>query len=173
MLCNPHNPVGRVYSRAELEGIAEFCLRHNLILCSDEIYCDLIYPGGGHISIASLSPEIADRTVTLLAPSKTFNLPGLFLGFGVIPNAALREQIETAIHNLGVSVNAMGYAAATAAYTKGQPWLDEVLAYLRENRDLIVNFVRENLPGVTLTQPEGTYLGWLDCRALNLEPVSI
>ncbi len=170
ILCNPHNPVGRVFSRTELEGVAEFCLRHNLILCSDEIHGDLIYPGAQHISIASLSPEIADRTVTLLAPSKTFNLPGLFLGFSVIQNAALREQVEAAIHGVGVSVNTMGFAAATAAYTQGQPWLDEVLAYLRENRDLVVDFVRENLPGVTVTQPEGTYLGWLDCRPLNLEP---
>lgn len=171
ILCNPHNPVGRVYSRAELEGIAEFCLRHDLTLCSDEIHCDLVYPGEAeHISIAALSPEIAAHTVTLLAPSKTFNLPGLYLGFSVIPDADLCAQVNSTVHGMGVHVNNMGYAAAKAAYTLGQPWLDEVLAYLRENRDLVVDFVRENLPGVTVTQPEGTYLGWLDCRALNLEP---
>jgi len=171
LLCNPHNPVGRVYSRKELEGIADFCLRHDLILCADEIHCDLVYPGAAsHISIASLSPEIADRTVTLLAPSKTFNLPGFGLGFAVIQNKALRDQVNQAMYKVGAGVNALAYTAAEAAYRDGQPWLDEVLAYLQGNRDALVDFVQENLPDVPVTKPEGTYLAWMDCRALHLEP---
>ena len=170
LLCNPHNPVGRVYSRTELEALADFCLRHDLIICADEIHCDLVYAGSQHISIASLSPEIADRTVTLLAPSKTFNLPGFGLGFAVIQNEALREQVNETMHKIGTGVNALAYTAAEAAYRAGQPWLDEVLAYLQGNRDALVEFVREKLPEVSITQPEGTYLDWIDCRALDLQP---
>jgi len=170
LLCNPHNPIGRVYTREELERIAEFCLRHDLILCADEIHCDLVYEGQQHISIASLSPEIADRTITLLAPSKTFNLPGFGLGFAVIQNEALRDQINKTLYKIGAGPNALAYTAAEAAYRDGQPWLDEVLAYLRDNRDALVDFVQENLPNIPITQPEGTYLAWLDFRSLNLQP---
>ncbi len=170
ILCNPHNPVGRVYTRTELEGIADFCIRHDLILCSDEIHCDLIYEGEHHTSIASLSPEIADRCVTLLAPSKTFNIPGFGLGFAVIENPTLRELVSSAAHKVGGHPNALSYTAAEAAYRDGQEWLDEALIYLKGNRDMVFNFVREVLPEVPITQPEGTYLSWLDCRRLNLEP---
>lgn len=170
ILCNPHNPVGRVYTRQELEGIAEFCLRHDLIICSDEIHCDLLYPGAQHISIASLSPEVAARTVTLLAPSKTFNLPGFGLGFGIIQNPQLREAVRASVESTGASVTALAYTAAQAAYAEGQPWLDEMLVYLQDNRDTLVDFVHENLPNVPVTVPEGTYLAWLDCRALDLQP---
>ncbi len=170
ILCNPHNPVGRVYTPKELEAIAEFCLRHDLIICSDEIHCDLIYDGYQHTSIASLSPEVAQRCVTLLAPSKTFNLPGFGLGFGVIQNPELGEKVHAAVARTHASPTALAYTAAEAAYREGQPWLDEVLAYLRTNRDAVVDFVHENLPNVPVTQPEGTYLTWLDARPLNLEP---
>lgn len=170
IFCNPHNPVGRVYTRAELEGVAEFCLRHDLILCSDEIHCDLLYEGSRHISIASLSPEIAARTVTLLAPSKTFNLPGFGLGFAVIHNPELRELVRTTARKTGASVTALAYTAAEAAYCEGQPWLDDVLVYLRDNRDLVIDFAREHLPDVPITQPEGTYLAWMDWRGRDLQP---
>lgn len=170
LFCNPHNPVGRVYTQAELEGIAEFCLRHDLILCADEIHCDLLYEGSQHISIASLSPEIADRTITLLAPSKTFNLPGFGLGFTVIPNPELRELIRATSSKTGASVNALAHTAAETAYREGQAWLDDVLVYLRDNRDLVIEFVREHFPDVPITQPEGTYLAWMDWRALDLQP---
>ncbi|MEP7290799.1 MAG: PatB family C-S lyase [Chloroflexota bacterium] len=170
ILCNPHNPVGRVYTRPELEGIADFCLRHDLIICADEIHCDLVYPGYEHISIATLSPEVAQKCVTLLAPSKTFNLPGFGLGFAVIENAELLNAVRTSAGTTGASVNALAYTAAQAAYSEGQAWLDELLVYLQGNRDALVDFVRENLPNVPVTQPEGTYLSWLDFRAFNLEP---
>lgn len=170
IFCNPHNPVGRVYTRTELEGIAEFCLRHDLILCSDEIHCDLVYDDHHHTSIATLSPEIADRTVSLLAPSKTFNIPGLGLGFAVIENTALRERVRSAVHRVGSHPNALSYSAAQAAYTDGQAWLADALVYLKANRDLVVSFFRERFPQLPITQPEGTYLAWIDCRALDLQP---
>ncbi len=170
LFCNPHNPVGRVYTRPELEAIADFCLRHDLIICSDEIHCDLLYPGAQHISIAALSPEVAERTVTLLAPSKTFNLPGFGLGFAVISNPALRKDVEETMHKIGAGVNALAFTAAEAAYRDGQPWLDEVMAYLQGNRDALIDFVQENLPSVPVTRPEGTYLAWLDFRGLDLQP---
>lgn len=170
LFCNPHNPIGRVYSRPELEAIAEFCLRHDLIICSDEIHCDLLYTGAQHISIASLAPEVAERTITLLAPSKTFNLPGFGLGFGVISNPALRKELNATLDKIGSGVNALAYTAAEAAYRDGQPWLDDVLAYLQGNRDALIDFVQENLPNVSVTRPEGTYLAWLDFRGLDLQP---
>lgn len=170
ILCNPHNPIGRVYNRQELEGIAEFCLRHNLIICSDEIHCDLLYPGSEHISIATLSPEVAANTVTLFAPSKTFNLPGFALGFAVVENPELRKAVQDSASKAHAMVTALAYTAAEAAYAEGQPWLDELMLYLQGNRDALVEFVRTNLPNVPVTQPEGTYLAWLDFTGYNLQP---
>ncbi len=167
ILCNPHNPIGRVYTRAELQKLADICLRHDLIICSDEIHSDLILEGK-HTPIASLSPEIAARTITLIAPSKTFNVPGLGCGIAIIPNEELGQRFEKAGSGIVPGVNVMGYTGAVAAYRDGQPWLDELLPYLREMREIVDDFVAERLPGVTVTQPEGTYLAWLDCRALNL-----
>lgn len=164
ILCNPHNPVGRVYERAELDRLAELCLRHRVILCSDEIHCDLIYSGHQHIPIASLSPEVAQNTVTLMAPSKTFNIPGLSSSFVVIQNPELRSQFRAAHAGLVSMVNLLGYTAALAAYRDGQEWLEQVLAYLEANRDLIQQVVRVHLPAISTIVPEGTYLAWLDCR---------
>lgn len=170
LLCNPHNPVGRVFTRAELERIADICQRHDLIIISDEIHCDLLLDADAqHISIASLSPEIAQRTVTLLAPSKTFNIPGLGLGFAVSHNAELLTTMQQAMYNIGAFVNTMGYAAALAAYTQGQAWLDSTLAYLRENRDFLIDYVDQHFPGMPITIPEGTFLAWMDCRSLEVE----
>lgn len=169
MLCNPHNPVGRVYTRAELERLADICLRHDLIISSDEIHSDLVYSPESHISIASLSPEIAARTVTLISPSKAFNLPGLGFGAAVVPNDELRERLNKIAWATGEHAYTMGIVAATAAYREGQSWLDDLVTYLRANRDTLVEFVNTQLPGVTTTCPEGTFLAWLDCRALGLE----
>ncbi len=170
LLCNPHNPVGRVFTRAELEQIADFCQRHDLIIVSDEIHCDLLLePDAHHISIAALAPEVAQRTVTLLSPSKTFNIPGLGLGFAVFHNADLLTQLQMASYNLGAFVNTMGYAAALAAYTQADAWLASTLDYLRENRDFVSAYAAEHLPGFPITHPEGTYLAWLDCRTLEVD----
>jgi cystathionine beta-lyase len=164
LLCNPHNPIGRVYRRAELARMAEISLSRGLTICADEIHCELVYPGHQHVPIASIDPEIAERTVTLMAPSKTFNLPGLKCSVAIIPNAALREKFLAAQVDLVRAVNVLGYTAALAAYRDGQPWLDELLRYLEANRDFTVEFVRRKLPGVAMATPEATYLGWLDCR---------
>jgi cystathionine beta-lyase len=164
LLCNPHNPIGRVYRRDELSRMAEICLRHGLSIVSDEIHSDITYSGAQHVPIASLDPEIAERTVTLMAPSKTFNLPGLKCSVAIIPNAALREKIVAAQMDLVRAVNILGYTAALSAYRDGQSWLDELLRYLEANRNFVVDFVRHKLSGVTMSPPEATYLAWLDCR---------
>ncbi len=167
LFCNPHNPLGRVFTMPELEKLAEICLRHDVAICSDEIHCDLIFKGYQHIPIASLAPEIAARTITLMAPSKTFNIAGLECSFAVVQNPALKKQLEAAYQGLVSHVNIMGYTAALAAYEHGQDWLDQVLVYLEGNRDYLVDFVRQQLPDVTMTVPEGTYLAWLDFNAFD------
>lgn len=168
VLCNPHNPVGRVFTREELLRIAEICLRHNLIICADEVHGDLIYTGHSHVPIASLDPEIEARTITLLAPSKTFNLAGLKTSMAVIPNHALREKFMAARVDMVQTGNILGYTAMLAAYRDGQPWLDELLRYLESNRDFLVKHVRSNFPGIEMGVPEGTYLAWLDCRRAGI-----
>jgi cystathionine beta-lyase len=164
LFCNPHNPVGRVYSRKELERIAEICLRHNVIICSDEIHCDLLFPGYHHLPIAGLNPEVANQTVTLMAPSKTFNLAGLHCGFAIIQNPRLRKIWETFSHGLIPGVNIMGHVAAHAGYRDAQEWLDQVLLYLKDNRDFLEQFLKDKLPHIRMTKMEATYLAWLDCR---------
>jgi cystathionine beta-lyase len=165
LLCNPHNPVGRVFTKQELGGMARICLERDLAIIADEIHCDLLYGSHRHVPMASLGPEIARRTITLMAPSKTFNLAGLKVSVAVIPDASLRERFLAARGDyVQAQVNIMGYAAALAAYRDGDAWLAELLRYLEANRDFLADYVRRNLPGVTMTPPEGTYLAWLDCR---------
>jgi cystathionine beta-lyase len=168
MLCNPHNPVGRVYTRAELEQMAELCLRHEIFICADEIHCELLYKGIEHAPIAALAPEVAQRTITLMAPSKTFNIAGLHCSVAIIENETLREQFVAAKRGLVSSISITGYVAALAAYRDGQPWLDALLRYLEGNRDLVTRHVNERLPGVSMAKPEGTYLAWLDCRKADI-----
>lgn len=163
-LCNPHNPVGRVFRKDELERLAEICLRHNILICSDEIHCDLIYSGNRHYPIASLSEKIANNSITMMAPSKTFNIPGLQCSFAVVQNPELRQKLEQAGAGLTGWVNLMGLVAGKAAYQGGQAWLQDLIVYLQENRDFLYEFVNQNLPGVRMAKPEGTYLAWLDCR---------
>lgn len=169
LLCNPHNPIGRAYTPDELERIAEICTRHDLIICSDEIHSDLLLGGTKHTPIASLSPEIAERTITLLAPSKTFNLPGLGCSIMVTQNPELRTALDNASRGIVPHVNIMGYVAATAAYAKGGEWLETLLAHLTANRDFLVEYVNEHMPQIRVTKPEATYLTWLDCRETGIE----
>ena len=169
MLCNPHNPVGRVFNRLELELMAEHCLRHDLVICSDEIHCDIRFESHRHIPIATLDPEIESRTITLMAPSKTYNLAGLKCAFTIIPNPALRESFNAQRLDLvPQSVNILGATAAIAAYRDGQAWLDEVLSYLDGNRQAVKAYVDTHLPGISMAMPEGTYLAWLDCRQARI-----
>ncbi len=164
ILCNPHNPVGRVFTRKELEKLAGICLRHNIIICSDEIHCDLIYPGYRHIPIATLAPEVEAQTVTLMAPSKTFNIPGLGCAFAVIRNDSLRRKWIAGSEGLIPHVNIMGLVATLAAYRDGQEWLDQALRYLEGNRDFLMQYVEKYFPGIRMKKMEATYLAWLDCR---------
>ncbi|MGH7349725.1 MAG: MalY/PatB family protein, partial [Candidatus Rokuibacteriota bacterium] len=166
LLCNPHNPVGRVFTREELSGMAQLCLERDLPIIADEIHCDLLYQGRRHIPMASLGPEIEQRTITLMAPSKTFNLAGLKVSVAVVPSVSLRERFMAARGDfVQASVNILGYTAAFAAYRDGDAWLGELLRYLEANRDFLADYVRRHLPGVTMAPPEGTYLAWLDCRS--------
>lgn len=169
ILCNPHNPVGRVFRRRELEQMAEICLAADVTICADEIHSDLLFDRHEHIPIASLDPEAARHTITFIAPSKTFNLAGLQCGFAIISNPDLRRQFRSAREGLAPWVNAMGLIGAEAAYRDGQPWLDQLLPYLEGNRDFLWNFVKRELPQIKMAKPEGTYLAWLDCRELKLD----
>ncbi len=168
LLCSPHNPVGRVWTRDELASMARVCLRRGLTILADEIHCDLVFNGHRHTPIASLDPEVAERTITFMAPSKTFNLAGLKCAVAIIPSARLRGQFSAARADLLHGMNVFGYAAALAAYRDGQEWLDALLRYLEANRDFMVDFVRRRLPGVAVAPPEATYLAWLDCRGARL-----
>jgi cystathionine beta-lyase len=168
-LCNPHNPVARVFRREELIRLVEFCARHNLVLCSDEIHSGLVLDDIPHVSVGALTPEAARRTVTLLAPSKTFNIPGLCTSFAIIPDAELRRRFERAAAGIVAEVTCLGYAACEAAYRDGGAWQRALLAYLRGNRDYLAGFVAGELPGVRLEAPiEATYLAWLNVAALGL-----
>jgi cysteine-S-conjugate beta-lyase len=168
MFCNPHNPVGRAYTLAELEQIAEFCLRHDLAICSDEIHSDLLLGETKHIPIAAVNTQLADRSITLLAPSKTYNMPGLGCSLAIIPNSDLRQRIQKTASGIIPHVNLLGFVAATAAYEHGEPWLTSLKEYLTANRDLVFDFFKTNLPAVEMTRPEATYLSWLDFRAYGI-----
>ncbi len=168
LLCNPQNPTGRMFAREELTRMAEICLGRGLVICADEIHCDLAFEGRRHIPIASLAPEIEARTITLMAPSKTYNLAGLKCAIAVIPEPTLREKFVAARVDLVQTVNVLGYTAALAAYRDGGPWLEAVLRYLEANRDLAVQYVRAQLPGCAVAPPEATYLAWIDCRGAGI-----
>jgi cystathionine beta-lyase len=169
LLCNPHNPTGRVFRRQELEGIAELALRHDLVVVSDEIHADLVYPGAEHIPFASLSPEVAERTVTLTGASKAFNVAGLRCGIAIFGSEARHRRFNGLPRHARGGIGLLGFEAIRMAWLHAQPWLDQVLAYLLQNRDHVARFVAQELPGVRLHAPEATYLAWLDCRALGLE----
>jgi cysteine-S-conjugate beta-lyase len=169
ILCNPHNPVGRVFTQQELERKAAACLETGTIICSDEIHCDLVYRGHKHIPIASLSPEIAERCITLMAPTKSFNIPGLQFSFAIVQNRELRRRFIKAEKGLVGWVNLMGMATALSAYRYGKAWLDELLPYLEANRQYLSSYLEEQLPQIKMVKPQGTYLAWLDCREAGLQ----
>lgn len=169
MLCNPHNPVGRTFTRDELEKLGQICLDHDLFICSDEIHADFVYEGRKHVPIASIDPEIAAKTITLIAPNKSFNVAGISCAIAVIPNQKLRQQLEKTRRGLVQHVGIMSYVITNAAYQHGEEWLNKVVAYLERNRDYLRRFVTDELPGINMGPVEGTYLAWLDCRNLNLD----
>lgn len=169
ILCNPHNPVGRVWTRAELLRLGEICLKHGVVVVSDEIHADFIYPGYTHEVFANLKPEFKDISITCTAPTKTFNLAGLQISNIFIANLVLRRAIMKEIDRSGYSQpNVMGLVACKAAYHDGRAWLEELKNYLVGNLDFLRSFLHEKIPGVRLVEPEGTYLAWLDFRGLNI-----
>ncbi len=168
LLCNPHNPVGRLFERRELEAMAAACVRRDVTIIADEIHCDLVLDGRQHVPIATLAPEVEARTMTFIAPSKTFNLPGLKCAVAVVPNKTLRDRLAAPIGDLVPKINVLGHTAAVAAYRDGAEWLDALLRYLEGNRDFLVREVAHRLPGVRMAAAEATYLAWLDCRDIGL-----
>lgn len=169
MLCNPHNPTGRVFEEQELTRLADLCLENNVIICSDEIHSDLVYQPHRHKPIASLSDEVSQSTITLISPSKTFNLAGLKASAVIIQNSILREQFINQSKGFSGSVNILGETAMRAAYDHCADWLTELLKYLDSNRQFLFEFVNQELPGVSMAMPEGTYLGWLDFTETGLD----
>ena len=169
LLCNPHNPVARVFRREELERVVAFCRRHDLVLCSDEIHCDLILdPEREHVTTASLGESAAARTIALFSPSKTYNLAGLACAYAVIPDPDIRRAFRRAARGIITEVNAMGYTACEAAYRHGEPWRKALIEQLRANRDRVGAFFSEHAPEAGLWPMEATYLAWIDLRAYGL-----
>jgi cystathionine beta-lyase len=168
LLCNPHNPVGRCFDREELLGIARLCERHDVVICADEIHNELILaPPKRHIPIASLDPAIAARTITLMAPSKTYNIPGLGASVAIIGDPSLRARFRRAMTGIVPHVNVMGLVAALAAYSDCADWREELLSYLRRNRDFVADEISQ-IPGLSVSPVEATYLSWIDTRALGV-----
>ena len=170
LLCNPHNPLGIIFPRKDLLRMAEICIRNNALIVSDEIHSELLLAGNEFTPMAKLSSEIAKHTITLVSPSKTFNVPGLFCGFAIIPNKKLRERYVQEVEHLRLHVNSMGLHAAQVAFS-GQcdGWLLDLRKYLTANRDFLVDYVTKYLPDVRITNPDATYLAWLDFTRLKLK----
>ena len=169
LLCHPHNPVGRAWSEGELAELVDFCRRHDLIVCSDEIHCDLVLDAERpHIPFAMLDADMAQHTITLMAPSKTYNVPGLGCSFAVIPDVSLRRRFTDVMRGIVPDANVLGLVATEAAFTECQAWHDALLDVLRRNRDRVQEVVAR-IPGLSMTPVEATYLAWIDARGLGLE----
>lgn len=170
LLCNPHNPGGTVWTREELEQLGKICVKHNVMIVSDDIHADLVFENHTYNAIASISDDIAKQTVTCIAPTKTFNIAGLQAAAMVTSNDSFREKLELFMKKQGhFLLNMLGVSAMEAAYRHGKPWLDEVLHYIEDNMDYAVEYIQQEIPGVDASKPEGTYLLWIDCRKLGLE----
>lgn len=169
ILCNPHNPVGRVWTKEELIAIGDICVKHNVYVVSDEIHMDFIYPGYKHQVFSNLKAEFENITITCTAPSKTFNLAGLQVSNLLIPNPLLKEALKKEINKSGYSqLNTMGLIACKAAYEYGEEWLSSLSHYLLQNLNYIRDFINNRIPSISLVEPQGTYLVWIDFSALNL-----
>lgn len=171
LLCNPQNPLGRVFTRADVEQLAAFCQRHDLVLVSDEIHCDLVFDENAtpHFSGLNLSKTFADRLITLLSPSKTWNIAGLGYAYAVIPNDSLRRKFTAARGHTLSEINALSYYAAESAYRDGEPWRKELVSYLKQNRDTLVEFITTRCPGLSVRPGDATYLAWIDASGMNVE----
>ena len=170
LFCNPHNPIGRVFDHGELERIAEIACQHDLVIVSDEIHADLVLADQPHIPIATLGPEVAARTVTLMSASKAFNIAGLCIAFAAIGDASLQQRFNTMPSHTRGGFNTLSMAAVRAAWTESQPWLTDALRYLSANRDYVADYCDTHWPDVVHLPPQATYLAWLDMRPLELTP---
>ncbi len=168
-LCHPQNPTGRAWRRDELEQVLEFCERHDLAMCSDEIHCDILLDEVKHIPMLSLGERAARRTIVLMSPSKTYNVPGLACAYAIIPNEKLRTAFRRVARGVITEINAFGYAGCAAAYRDGEPWRLAMLDYLRVNRSFVYDFIKKEMPLIRLHPMQATYLAWLDVRELRLE----
>ena len=175
VLCSPHNPVGRVWTRDELMRVGEICLEHGVLVVADEIHADLIYRGVVFTPFATLGEALAQNTVVCTAPSKTFNLAGLHTSNLIIPNPSLRRRFQQTLNSCGMGkwANPFGIEACEVAYREGEEWLMQAMAYIEANLDFLQAYVADHLPGIRLIRPEGTYLVWLDCRGLGLDNLSL
>jgi cystathionine beta-lyase len=170
VFCSPHNPIGRVWRQNELEEVARLCRQYNVILISDEIHSDLVYKGYKHIPIAPLSEEVLRNSVTLISPTKTFNLAGLCQSTAIIPNAGLRQRFINTISRTGAGMlNIFGLEAAEVAYSCCEDWLEELMIYLQKNLEITEEYFKKYIPQIKVIRPEATYLAWLDCKQLPLE----
>lgn len=169
MLCNPHNPGGFVWKKEDLQKLGDICLKHNILVVSDEIHSDLVFKGGTHIPFASISENFAQNSITCTAPSKTFNLAGLQTSNIIIPNKALRERFEAETERNAIGMpNSFGPIATEAAYTEGAEWLDDVLEYVEGNLNYLTDYFKEHVPAMKVLPLKSTYLAWIDCRGLNM-----
>ena len=169
IISNPHNPVGRVWTTEELNNLADICLKNNILIISDEIHCDLALPGFTHTPMASISEDIASNTITLIAPSKTFNLAGLSTSSVIITNTVLRKAFNRIVDNLHVgNGNIFGTTASISAYTYGHKWLDALLDYIDHNIEFVIDYCGKMIPEIIPVQPEATYMIWLDCRKFGM-----
>jgi cystathionine beta-lyase len=174
ILCNPHNPVGRVFDKKELEQLSEFCVKHDLVLCTDEIHSDLILePGIKHTPTNLISPEISKRSVMLTSPSKTYNLPGLCCAYAIIEDPGIRMAFKKVARGIITEINTFGYLSCETAYNHGGQWRLDLIEYLRSNRDFLYSFISKYIPQIKMRQMEATYLAWMDVRELKLDnPIS-
>ena len=171
LLCHPHNPIGRIYSPRELTDMAAICGKNDVLIVSDEIHSELLLDGSKFQPMAALGREVADQTITLVAASKGFNVPGLLCAFAIIPNEQIRKRYQEMVYKMGLFITGPGLLAARVAYSGAcDTWLKELRKYLTQNRDFLVEYMTKYLPGVRVTVPEATYLAWLDFSALQLEP---
>ena len=166
ILCNPHNPIGRVWTCEELERLVEICESYGVYIISDEIHADLIFKGYKYNTLLNVAPYYKDKIITCTAPSKTFNIAGLYISNIIIANNELRKQYTDLFY---AKPNVLGAHALIAAYTKGEEWLEEMLVYIENNYNYLVNYINENIPKIKVTKQEGTFLTWLDCRELKLD----
>jgi cystathionine beta-lyase len=170
VLCSPHNPVGRVWTKEELKRLATICLEEKCLIVSDEVHADIVYAPSRHTPVAALSPDIADITVTLNAPSKTFNVAGLGTAYAIVPNDSLRRRLQSDLRRYDLTMgNLFGIEALMTAYEGGEAWLEELLIYLQGNIDFVTDFLRERVPAIRPVAAEATYLMWLDCRGLGMD----